>query len=408
MIRQPSSPAFALLPAAASSRCLCNLRREKSSLLNKLFGRNKSKRSNSMGRTSIDNGAAEERGKDYATFSAQFPPPEWLWYEEHARPKPTTWGQHTVLLGDAASESNSEAGGECPLHTLPQGIPGFMDLAEGNTYTEDPCGFFENKDLHTSMHSHESGGGPALEVEAAGQSKELVVPRKVRNRSPRKTRHKRRSKVKKMSDEEEEEEEGEEDGEHDEEAVLNNAKVMSRVDRPPTHVSRVFRKYREMKGHSFLSNDIHIEFKGQLDKKSFGKSKESGVNCVGVDALDPPPPPTANHVEHAVEVHRSENLHEDSGFNSPRTTNENLYESIASRTAECFSDSSKQTVVHEAPLRNSLSPKQVRRKKNDRLLNCVQGSNRLSKHVDKQAVQQQVSDTVSAEKKKELKVVGML
>ncbi len=71
--------------------------------------------------------------------------------------------------------------------------------------------------------------------------------------------------------------------------LLNNAFVSDpiapshRMERPK-YVSKVFKKYREMKCNSFCSNDIKIEYHGKMPKKSsaLGKSRDSGVNCVGL------------------------------------------------------------------------------------------------------------------------------
>lgn len=59
-------------------KIICYFPGEKTSLFTKIFGRGKSRRS-----ATIDEGeeTPAPTETEYATFSAQFPPPEWAWYE---------------------------------------------------------------------------------------------------------------------------------------------------------------------------------------------------------------------------------------------------------------------------------------------------------------------------------------
>ena len=81
---------------------------EKTSLLSKLFGRNKKKVGGSE--SSSSNG----EGPEYATFSAQFPPPEWEWYQAHEQglrqgvPKTQTWHHFGSIPQEAEEVSGDQ------------------------------------------------------------------------------------------------------------------------------------------------------------------------------------------------------------------------------------------------------------------------------------------------------------
>ena len=445
---------------------MCVFAGEKTSLLNKLFGRSKSsKRSSSAGHqpeVSTDTTDPSRPLKEYATFSAQFPPPEWQWYERQygvadphqvaaLQPDPRkvhTWHYNqgaprffqdaetqSVLDGEDSEELDNIY--ECPIHrasTLPVGMsaPGFHQ-AGGPVmqYTEDPSGLYEagRHSSHNSQESRNSQQETSFELDDSKhrvhnhrpsrhhqsrthrqESPNVARQRSLDNQSP--TQHSNpgnnngdvRPKAAPVQDlsgnsywdkpehqpiaEEASAAEGRSQDYGTSKQVLNNAHVPVRLERP-THVSRVFKKYREMKCGSFLSNDINVEYQGRLDKRAsqFAKSRDSGVNCVGlsltetnnmdggpqtklvnsdgarpssqalqqvnnlsggeatklsnlspqVQAQNSPThssprvaspahnspavaSPAHNSLVHEVLVHHSpENVHEDSGFNSPRT-----------------------------------------------------------------------------------------
>ena len=93
---------------------------EKQSVLKKLFGRNKTQQNDKKNRskdsetyTSVTNSSTEHQQEtanseekhevELATFSAQFPPPEWQWYESqqnHQQIQAVTEGLHPHLLGE--------------------------------------------------------------------------------------------------------------------------------------------------------------------------------------------------------------------------------------------------------------------------------------------------------------------
>ena len=80
---------------------------EKTSLLSKLFGRNKKKVGGS------ESSSCNGEGPEYATFSAQFPPPEWEWYQAHEQglrqgvPKTQTW-HHFGSIPQEAEEVSAD------------------------------------------------------------------------------------------------------------------------------------------------------------------------------------------------------------------------------------------------------------------------------------------------------------
>lgn len=111
---------------------------------------------------------------------------------------------------------------------------------------------------------------------------------------------------------------------------------------PNQRKSRVFRKYREMHCASFPNSDIGIEYNVRMPRKHsrMSQSRDSGVNCVVLTDKhtgQPTVPPLQNHlahleqhdnrspVNHWLSTHEAqihsipEHVHEDSGFNSPRT-----------------------------------------------------------------------------------------
>lgn len=97
---------------------------EKVSLFSKIFGRKKKKlvASGATTASTSSGGGTQSNEVEYATFSAQFPPPEWVWYqqqlERHRRTeewvsqqtaKPGSW-QHFSSTGAVASSAGADSG----------------------------------------------------------------------------------------------------------------------------------------------------------------------------------------------------------------------------------------------------------------------------------------------------------
>jgi hypothetical protein len=361
----------------------CVLPGEKSSLLSKLFGRNKTKDPIPV--------KEEEDAQDmveYATFSAQFPPPEWNWYESQiARlveqqdqpivhhggtvmiPRSNTWHHMTPaqMLDD---ETQSDLDGvydeiqvhsaDCPIgrsHTLPAEIvlsqhqpsqhqPALRSCSSPSeswsSQSELPIKT-QRRVVSGSSHSksfkHDQSGERHSRLHdtcSYEQDNPSALPLDVRpkvfdttNSDPsRRDDNKMYYK-----------------NTFDSPQLLNNA---SMPPERPIHVNKVFKKYREMKCTSFCTNDISVEYCGKMPRKSHGisKSRDSGVNCIGLSNSNVPKPqmygknhynayqmpvsnceepgkdntaPRPNALVHQAQIHMHPGAsHEDSGFNSMR------------------------------------------------------------------------------------------
>ncbi|KAK7111741.1 uncharacterized protein [Littorina saxatilis] len=99
---------------------------EKASIFSKIFGRKKKKQSTSAGTgtgSTTSAACSQSTEAEFVTFSAQFPPPEWLWYQQQLErqrrteewvtqqlPKSATWGHLTgasVLPSSGRAEGGS-------------------------------------------------------------------------------------------------------------------------------------------------------------------------------------------------------------------------------------------------------------------------------------------------------------
>ena len=349
---------------------------EKSSLLSKLFGRNKTKDP-----TPVMEEEDTPELVEYATFSAQFPPPEWNWYESQIERLVGVQDQHrTVNSGamvvsrsstwhhmspaqmlDEGTQSDLEGvydeihvhSAECPIsrsHTLPVDMSSSLQKpppgdcsspSESWSSLNDLPAKFQYRDLSGSSqsksHKHDqSGERHVRSLDSLEQENRADFPTDVQSKtsdvvSPEPARVEENQVFYRNT--------------FDSPQLLNNA---SMPPERPTHVNKVFKKYREMKCTSFCTNDISVEYCGKMQRKdhAMSMSRDSGVNCIGlpnsntgkpqmygknhynayqapVDRFEEPgkdnTAPRPIDVVHEAQIHLNPGAsQEDSGFNSMR------------------------------------------------------------------------------------------
>jgi len=274
---------------------------EKSSLFSKLFGRNKTK----------DSGSLKEEDKpdmvEHVTFSAQFPPQELGWCEaqhEHqanARSpldchdsiihRLNTWPDESLCVAlDRQDESSVEAvyheihnhSADCPmarsLATLPENVFPRSSSHSGSwsSLSELPV-----KPPH---HDHVNGLQPRSHHRRDRMGgRQMMNTGDVHNNAPPDVRPKENHVNGLKLPAKEHTDVRQYKNTFDGPQLLNNATTALSPERP-SHVTKVFKKYREMKCTVPCTNDISMEYCGRIQRKNsqLTKSRDSGVNCIGL------------------------------------------------------------------------------------------------------------------------------
>ena len=298
---------------------------EKSSLFSKLFGRNKKK--------APIPAEPPKPAVEYATFSAQFPPPEWTWYqqqlEKHIRTE--TWVQQQVVKSGtwhhfqniqrdmdvdchAASERGTAPAGSCPSdlkqETKALGDDSFKREEKRHSsrsktkHREKPSMVIANKQRERALMSDHLNGCVAnqansITMEKPGQRLRLSsLPTRLSppgavdiphsdnvhpmfNSTPRW--------VNSYQDQQDQIE-----NTVDQLQTKTIEPYMKRNSVRKSHKSKRRSLHEPQSNPTYQTEDISCEYQGRLPKKhsAIGVSRDSGVNCIG---LDPKPSETQEH-----------------------------------------------------------------------------------------------------------------
>ncbi len=281
---------------------------EKTSLFNKVFGRKKKGLKSDVETVKDD--------KEYSTFSAQFPPPEWAWYEKQIPPtskapisRAQTWHHRMVpprFVSDASVQSDFDEDVNLHAHTLPanlQGPPFRLPTRSSSSHSHDSQS--SNRELPPEESAREVNDTRRL-------NRRRNDPKVSRSKSARRRGEKERRASHRQSVQVAPPLPQDECGSHKSQTesniycepemfappdgltstpydghdiqrnVLNNVVVGEQDSVPSPHLRR--RNFQEIRCPPFCSNDISIEYHGKLPKKGtlYSVSRDSGVNCVGL------------------------------------------------------------------------------------------------------------------------------
>ena len=341
---------------------------EKTTLFGKLFGRYKKK-------------ASPSKEVEYATFSAQFPPPEWQWYQQQLEKqrrtekwineqqvtKSNTWHYlYTVQdpSGGAAVGKDLPGGGPSsikiksatvpPIVSLPpynceQVYPDQQGLKESTQHsskhakdhdiqgltnrwsvTEDsPC--YETLQ-NESQSKHRGQHSPCYDSQVNESSKHRSSQHKCQKKTSSKTSSPRMTNSTYPC------------VEHGHEIVLKVNKQRKKVERYSCC-------------DDYAGNDISIEYKGKLPNKysMYAYSRDSGVNCIGLNAEDMKVNLSQNMMsKHDVEpVRVSKKLHrvykKRSGHKHRHHSRKAVRNSLYDSNENCAVDIPTATIAEEFP-----------------------------------------------------------
>ena len=277
---------------------------DKKSLLNKLFGRGKSNKRSSSTEEGPSSNKSEE--KEYATFSAQFPPPDWQLYEQQVQSalhnghmsRNATWQRMKSPVFLPETDANDSY--ECPVHTAKPLPPHFNGFLEDSMKCTLPRQRSTSSTSSQSSSYQEIPGSPSKKqeymdniVKPRSRANKKHTRRQASDRHSRLTPHEEldvRPKV--LSSKPDDVTENtyldltETAGpvKQEAEAVPTENPFGAKHRHRTNQKSRIFKKYREMYCASF-PNDTTSEYIGKLPSKETGysMSRDSGVNCVGLN-----------------------------------------------------------------------------------------------------------------------------
>ncbi|KAJ8318478.1 hypothetical protein KUTeg_003569 [Tegillarca granosa] len=291
---------------------------EKKSLLSKIFGRNKKKSSASTESPSEKSSKDPKKEIEYATFSAQFPPPEWQWYENKVEKYHRTqdWiceqlSQYTELPQDV--KVNDIGKNKCASKNNKENKMESKSERHRKPLVEQRCHSHRKRDSLRHAHSaHRNSIDKALreKVESSGPRDyvNIDVARNYIDQWGEMEQHHTHINPYHIPKQKSPEE------------VYGHFTAHNNVDQfhidNSHHNDVVHHSHRQKKNVNHYSmtpynippgNDISFEYQGRLPKKNsaYAVSRDSGVNCVGLKQQKKETKHTYVRRHHRHSVHES-------------------------------------------------------------------------------------------------------